>query len=150
MQVIAGGQSKSNFEGDIVDRQLQLYVSGTTLNFWQWNAFYIWRPNVLDDALLRGGPVVQRPSQGYVESDFSTDSRHTLVWAGGASYATNVRGGWGSNIYANLQYHPTSAVHQYESSAFSASDHFTFAYAPTRNPSPACTRPFGFDVVPDV
>ena len=45
---------------------------------------------------------------------------------------------------------PTSAVHQYESCSSSASDHFTFAYAPTRKPSPACTRPFGFDVVPEV
>ena len=110
MQVIAGAQTKSNFEGDVVDRQLQLYTSGTTLNFWNWDAFYIWRPNVLDDALLRGGPVVQRPGQGYIEGDFNTDSRHTLVWAGGAGYATNARGGWGSNFYANLQYHPTSAV----------------------------------------
>ncbi len=110
MQVIAGGQTKSNFEGDVVDRQLQLYVSGTTLNFWNFDAFYLWRPDLLDDALLRGGPVVKRPGQGYIEADFNTDSRHTLVWGGGASYATNVSGGWGSSIYANLQYHATSAV----------------------------------------
>ena len=110
LNVIAGTQSKNNFEGDLIDRQLHAYVGGTTLNFWQWDAFYLWRPNVMDDALLRGGPVVQRPGQAYMEGDFNTDSRHIVTWSGGASYSTNVLGGWGTNFYASALIRPTSSV----------------------------------------
>jgi hypothetical protein len=45
---------------------------------------------------------------------------------------------------------PTSAVHQYTSCSVKLSDHFTFAYTPTRKPAPAWTSPLGFEVVPDV
>lgn len=110
MTIIAGGQTSHNFEGDRVDGQLHAYVSGTTLQFWNWDAFYIYRPNVMDDALLRGGPVVQRPGQGFIEADVNTDSRHTVIWSGGASYATNVLGGWGSSFYMNAQIRPNSSV----------------------------------------
>lgn len=110
LNVLVGGQQKTNFEGDLVDRQVHFYVGSTTLQFWNWNAFALWRPPVSDDALLRGGPVVQRPAQGYAEVDFNTDSRHTLIWGGGANYAWNPGGGWGTGLSANLQYRPTSAV----------------------------------------
>jgi hypothetical protein len=110
LNVVAGGQAKNNFEGDAVDHQLQLFLGGTTLQFWNWDALYLWRPAVLDDALLRGGPIVQRPGQGYVESDVTTDSRHLLILSGGANYAWNSLGGWGSNFNMSAQYRPTSRL----------------------------------------
>jgi uncharacterized protein DUF5916/cellulose/xylan binding protein with CBM9 domain len=108
--VIFGGQTKRNFEGDLIDRQLQLYFGSTTLNFWQWDAFYIWRPSVMDDALLRGGPVVRRPGVRYVEADVNTDSRHLVTWSAGANYAATGAGGWGTNFSASALIRPTSSV----------------------------------------
>lgn len=36
LNVIVGGQTQRNFEGDLTDRQLQAYVGSTTLQFWTW------------------------------------------------------------------------------------------------------------------
>jgi hypothetical protein len=110
LNLIAGGQTSRNFEGDLIDRQLHAYMGGTTLQFWNWDAFVLWRPDLMDDGLLRGGPVVQKPAVAYVEADAHTDSRHVLILGAGASYASNRLGGWGSNLYMNALFRPTSSV----------------------------------------
>lgn len=108
--VIVGGQQQSNFEGDLTDRQAQVYVSTTTPQFWNVSSFYIWRPAVLDDRLLRGGPVVKRPGSGYTELDVSTDSRRRLVFFVNSSYSSNADGGWGGSLSTTANYRPTSNV----------------------------------------
>src|SRR6185437_5957370 len=110
LNIIAGGQTSQNFEGDRVDAQLHTYIGGQTLQFWNWSTFFIYRPNVMDDALLRGGPVVQKPGQTFVEANVNTDSRHTVIWGGDASYATNRLGGWGSSLAMSVEIRPTSSV----------------------------------------
>ena len=77
--VLVGGQQQRNFEGDLTDRQIQFYTSSTTLNFWNWDAFYFIRPPRMDDHQLRGGPVVQDPQGQYVEGG----SLHRFAAGGG-------------------------------------------------------------------
>ena len=108
--VIVGGQQQNIYEGDRTDRQVQLFLSTTTPQFWNVSAFYLWHPALLDDRLLRGGPVVQKPGSGYVEADVSSNSQHAVIFSGGAGYSTNTRGGWGNNAYFTAQFRPTSAV----------------------------------------
>ena len=60
LNVIAGGQQQNNFQGDLTDRQLHIFASTTTPQFWNLSTFYIWHPALLDDRLLRGGPIACR------------------------------------------------------------------------------------------
>ncbi len=110
LYVIVGGQNERNFEGDLIDRQLQLYVGATTLQFWNLDAVYLWHPSLMDDALLRGGPVVQKPGTGSLQTDVSTDSRHLFIVSGSANYAWNALGGWGGSYSLSAQYLPTSSM----------------------------------------
>ena len=47
--LIVGGQQQNNFEGDLTDRQLNLFASSTTPQFWNVSTFYLWHPALLDD-----------------------------------------------------------------------------------------------------
>lgn len=104
--IMVGGQEQWNFEGDLTDRQAEVWMNETLPNFWSVNTFYIWHPALMDDRLLRGGPVVQKPGTGFYELDVSSDARHRVIFNGGGSYWTNTLGGWGATFYASAQYRP--------------------------------------------
>lgn len=108
--VIAGGQQQSNFSGDLTDRQFQLFVNSTTLQFWNWDAFYLYLPRVMDDRILRGGPIALRAEQRFAQVDASTNSRSRISGSGGVGYASSELGGWGINAYVGVTWRPTSAV----------------------------------------
>jgi hypothetical protein len=76
---IVGGQQQFNFDGDLTDRQGQIYVSMQALNYWNMSAFWIYRPSLLDDRLARGGPVLKRPNSNFFSANVSSDSRKALV-----------------------------------------------------------------------
>lgn len=119
--LLAGGQQQRNFEGDLTDRQLQIYLGGTAKNFWTGHALYLWRPPVLDDRLLRGGPVVEVPQTSFASVDLSSDSRHAVIWGVNAGYASNSNGGWGNNLGASVQYRPITSVRVSVGPSWSAS-----------------------------
>jgi hypothetical protein len=106
LNIIAGGQQQTNFDGDITDRQLQLFVGGTARNFWNVNAFYIYRPDLLDDRLLRGGPTVEKPKVDVLGTNFSSDSRGRVIVHGFGEFAQNRLGGWGRSVGAGITYRP--------------------------------------------
>lgn len=108
--IIAGGQEQKNFQGDRTDRQLHIYAQTTTPQFWNVNTFYIWRPALLDDRLLRGGPTVTRPGTGFYQFSGNTDNRKNLVFFTNASYSWNTRGGWGVSAGTTANYRPSSNV----------------------------------------
>ncbi len=108
--VIAGGQQQRNFEGDLTDRQMQVYAQSTLPSFWQWNTFYIWRPALMDDRLLRGGPVVERPGAGFVSFSLNSDNRHRVIWNANGDYSWNTRGGWGTDWSVFAQYRPSTQL----------------------------------------
>ncbi|MEP6766119.1 MAG: DUF5916 domain-containing protein, partial [Gemmatimonadaceae bacterium] len=110
LNIIFGGQQQKNFEGDLTDRQLQVYAGTSTPQFWNVTTFYIWHPALLDDRLLRGGPIVTRPGTAYHELDFSTDSRKKIVLSSSANYSSNTRGGWGASVSEKINYRPSSNV----------------------------------------
>lgn len=81
---IAGGQQQFNFDGDLTDRQVQLFGYIEPRNYWDINAFWIHRPSLLDDRLSRGGPVLRRPGIDFWSTYISTDSRKPLVFEASA------------------------------------------------------------------
>lgn len=108
LSIIAGGQQQSNFDADITDRQLHFFVGGTARNFWNFNTFFLYRPDLLDDRLLRGGPTVEKPAVNVIGTNFSSDSRGRIIVHGFGEYARNRLGGWGKNGGAGITYRPAS------------------------------------------
>lgn len=108
--IIVGGQQQRNFEGDLTDRQLQVYASTTTPQFWNINTFYIWHPALLDERLTRGGPMVERPGTGFVEFDVSTDSRKRISLSTNSGYSWNDKGGWGTTLGVFARYRPSGKL----------------------------------------
>jgi hypothetical protein len=119
--VIGGGQVERNFDGDATDREVHLFASGQTPHFWTWSAFHIWRPDVLDDRLLRGGPTVKRRAARYLQGSVSSDPRRTVsVNAVGSSSWTRT-GGWATSLGVGTAYRPSSRVRLSTRPAWSAS-----------------------------
>lgn len=105
-----GTQAQRNWDGDLTDLQVPLYFQVQTPQFWFVNAFTIWKPELADDRLLRGGPVVRKPGTRFVALNVNSDSRNPVVFNLGASSSTNTRGGWGSSVNIGADVRPSSNV----------------------------------------
>ena len=106
LALIAGAQEQQNFDGDVTDRQLHAFFGMTAKNFWNVNTFYIYRPALLDDRLLRGGPIVEKPGTDVIGMNMSSDSRGRIIFHTFGEYATNTRGGYGRNLGGGITYRP--------------------------------------------
>ena len=104
MSIILGGQQQQNFDGDITDQQFHSFIGMTAKNFWNYNLCYIYRPDLLDDRLLRGGPVVEKPSVNVIGGNMGTDSRGRVSFNGYGEYAWNRMGGYGRSIGLGIDY----------------------------------------------
>jgi hypothetical protein len=107
---IAGGQTQTNYEGDRTQKQLHVYFSETTPQFWNVSTFYIHRPSTIDDRQLRGGPAIKVPTSHFIESYISTDSRHVITANVDASYYWDDKGGVSPSAYLSASYRPMSNV----------------------------------------
>ena len=107
---IVGGQQQYNFDGDLTDRQGQVFVYFQPLNYWNINAFWIHKPSVLDDRLSRGGPVLKRPGINFWSSSFSTDSRKAVVVNLFGNVGCSTEGDCDRSIGLDLQVRPVSNV----------------------------------------
>jgi hypothetical protein len=107
LNVIAGGQTQRNYDGDITtSTDAHVWVGSTTPQFWNWSTFYIWRPDgLIDDRLLRGGPSVRTVGTSFYAANLSTDSRKQWQLNANPSYSSNTAGGWGNsfNVFASFQ-----------------------------------------------
>ena len=106
LSIIVGGQEQQNFDGDITDRQFHSFIGMTAKNFWNFNLFYIRRPDLLDDRLLRGGPVVEKPSVNSIGGNMGTDSRGRVSFNSYGELARNGMGGYGRSIGVGVDYRP--------------------------------------------
>jgi Domain of unknown function (DUF5916)/Carbohydrate family 9 binding domain-like len=106
--LIGGGQRQYNFDGDKNDEQLHLFGQIQTLSYWWLSSFWIHRPDVFDDRLTRGGPVVRRPGIDYFNFNASTDSRKKIVANFGADRGCNNQGDCDHSYYVNLELRPAS------------------------------------------
>src|SRR5881409_1985843 len=105
---IAGGQQQYNFDGDLTDRQLQLFGFIQPHNYWDINAFWIHWPSVLDDRLSRGGPVLRRPGSDFWSTNVNTDSRKDVVLSGSANLSCNRDGDCSPAVSLSVQLRPAS------------------------------------------
>jgi hypothetical protein len=107
---IAGGQQQYNFDGDLTERQLQLFGYIQPLNYWNIQGFWIHRPDVFDDRLTRGGPVVRRPGVNFWSMNVSTDSRKNITLDGGADLGCTRDGDCSRSVNLSVQLRPASNI----------------------------------------
>jgi hypothetical protein len=107
---IAGGQQQYNFDGDLTDRQVQLFGYIQPLNYWNIQGFWLHRPTTFDDRLTRGGPVVQKPGIDVWSTNISTDSRKNIVFDFFAQVVTDREGFVSRNAGVNAQIRPAPNI----------------------------------------
>jgi hypothetical protein len=107
---IGGAQQQYNFDGDLNDRQIHSYFEFQTLSYWWLNTFVIWRPDLLDDRLARGGPVLKRPGITFWAANASTDRRKKIVANFGTDRGCNRDGDCDYSYYLTLELRPRSNV----------------------------------------
>jgi hypothetical protein len=90
---IVGGQQQYNYDGDRVAAQLHAYTGGQLANYWNVSFYTEQYPEVNDDRLARGGPVVRRPRGSLLSTSLSTDARKKVVFSTGHTYTSDVEGG---------------------------------------------------------
>jgi hypothetical protein len=103
--VILGNQREYNFDGDRTDTQFHTGVFGQLLNYWGVNFFAIRRTDLEDDRLLRGGPVVIRPGNWFLNTNINTDSRKRVNVSSNANWSRGDKGNmsWGAGAGVNIR-----------------------------------------------
>jgi hypothetical protein len=107
---IVGGQQQYNFDGDLTDRQGQIFAYIQPRNYWQIQGFWIHKPSVLDDRLSRGGPVLRRPGIDFWSANVSTDSRKPLVADVNGQIGCNHDGDCDRSVGVDLQIRPAPNI----------------------------------------
>lgn len=112
MFALVGAQRQVNFDGDFTDGQFHLRDGAQFPNYWSANAFYIHRPEASDDRLLRGGPVVRRAANDFVNAYVTTDSRRKVVLETNPSYQRNTEGfdSYSVNLFFRLKPAPNISL----------------------------------------
>ena len=110
LYVIAGGQQQYNWDGDLTDRQAQLFGQVQTLGYWNLSGFWIHRFGVFDDRRTRGGPVVKLPSNNFWSMNVNSDSRKNIVASLNAQHSCNSDGDCGNSASVQMELKPRSNV----------------------------------------
>lgn len=108
LTALAGLQYQNNFEGDATQKEVHVYASEQTPQFWNVSAFYIGNPSTISDKMLRGGPAVRTAPGQYVNVNVSTDSRGKVIGGWGGSHGWDDHGGTNVSLFANVSYRPAS------------------------------------------
>ncbi|MBA2244199.1 MAG: carbohydrate binding family 9 domain-containing protein [Gemmatimonadetes bacterium] len=108
--VIVGGQQQLNYDGDLTEQQLQAFGAMQFLNYWSASTFIMFQPEVYEDRLTRGGPVVRRARNWTWIANLSTDSRRQIVLATNPSYGRNAEGAYRYSANLDIRYKPASNV----------------------------------------
>jgi len=108
--VVVGSQRQYNFDGDRTDTQFHAGVFGQLLNYWQVNFFAIRRTDTEDDGLLRGGPVVIRPGNVFLNANIGTDSRKRVSLSLNPNFSRSDRGNTGFNASVGMEVRAASNV----------------------------------------
>ena len=110
MDFILGAQQQYNFDGDLTDRQIHLWGGGQTAFYWFATASAQYRPEVSDDRLTRGGPVVRRPAQQFYFATIESDTRKKLVVSVNSGFGKNAQGGSSWNLGTNVRFKPATNI----------------------------------------
>ena len=108
--IVGGAQQSQNFDGDLTNRDVHLYVQATTPQFWRWNVWTLHNFQVYDDRLLRGGPLGVLPAGDVYSANITSDSRRGVVVNVNPRYQRNSEGGFQSAVNTTVRWKPASNV----------------------------------------
>ncbi|HEV2148623.1 MAG TPA: DUF5916 domain-containing protein [Longimicrobiaceae bacterium] len=109
-QALAGGQQQYNYDSDRTAAQLHFFTGGQLPNFWDVAFYTEVYPEVSDDRLTRGGPVVRRPGGYLLHSRMGTDSRKWLVFSARANHLVDTQDGGFTSVGGSVRVKPASNV----------------------------------------
>ncbi|MGI9037759.1 MAG: DUF5916 domain-containing protein [Gemmatimonadota bacterium] len=110
LQTTLGAQQRYNFDGDLTDRQYHSSSYMELPSFWEISLFARWRPEVLDDGLTRGGPVVARAGSGFIGPWVGTDDRKKVRFEFNPEYGWSTDGGEFISLWTGITFKPASSV----------------------------------------
>ena len=110
LDFIAGGQQQYNFDGDLTDRQVHAWVGGQTAFYWWFTASAQYRPEIYEDRLTRGGPVVRRPVQRFLFASLESDSRKKLVVSINPFYGSSTENGVTRELSLDFRFKPATNI----------------------------------------
>ncbi|MGK2963592.1 MAG: DUF5916 domain-containing protein [Gemmatimonadaceae bacterium] len=138
---VLSAQQQYNYDGDRSDRQFATGLFTQLRNFWEFNIFTIYAPDMLDDGLTRGGPVVKRRGYSYNQMFVGTDRRKQISVSTNPSYLIRNEGPDQYNLNASLTWKPTSSVQLSAGPGFSKSP--SLAQFVTSGPDSTATNFYG-------
>ena len=107
---IFGGQQEYNYDGDRTSAQLHAFTGGQLANYWNLAFYSELYPEVSDDRLTRGGPVVRRPRGYFLHSRMNTDSRKKFVFSASGFYSNNAEDAVSYGFDATVRVKPAPNV----------------------------------------
>ena len=107
---IIGGQQQYNFDGDRNDLQVQNFVEAQLPNYWWVSGWIMRRPEVFEDRLTRGGPVVRRSGAWYSSVNVNTDSRKRVSFSVNPEMGRFDDGGRSIGLYTSIRAKPASNI----------------------------------------
>ena len=105
-----GAQQQYNFEGDVNMRQVMGSTYLETPFLWEFSAYTNYRPAVMDERRLRGGPVVELPDERYSELYIGTDRRKAIFFSTFLGNSSTGEGGNSYTIGGDVTIKPSSNV----------------------------------------
>jgi hypothetical protein len=108
---IVGAQQQYNYDGDLTDRQGEIWGRVTFPNYMGLSGFTIHRPPTFDALRTRGGVVVKSSGYDFYSMNANGDSRQRVSWDGGGDWAKDITDdGWVGEGYANLIVKPRENI----------------------------------------
>ncbi|HET9332339.1 MAG TPA: DUF5916 domain-containing protein [Gemmatimonadota bacterium] len=110
LQVNVGAQNRTNWDGDLEERQLHFSVYSELPNYWEISQFNLIRPSAFDPRATRGGPVVKSPGHGFHSLYMATDSRKRFVASLEPTYTWIEEGYREYALFLNFTFKPASNI----------------------------------------
>jgi hypothetical protein len=109
-QGIVGAEWQYNHDGDRTWAQVHAFSGGQLANYWDAAVYTQIHPEVSDDRLTRGGPVVRRPAEYLLHARMNTDARKKVVFSVSADYIADRDGGGYEGVSGTVRFKPAPNV----------------------------------------
>jgi Domain of unknown function (DUF5916)/Carbohydrate family 9 binding domain-like len=95
-----------NFDGQRLEERVSWSLSTTLLSFWELNVFGSATPSTVNDRLLRGGPLAQRPGSLISQFAVTSDPRKPVIVSSELTRTSDVSGALSSGIDLEVDWRP--------------------------------------------
>ena len=108
--VVLGAQQQRNYDGDLTGRELHLSGTAQLTSYWTAGAVLLLRPELDDDRLTRGGPVVRRAGAVLASGKIGTDARDALAFLFSPNVGRAADGAWSFGASLNVRWKAAPSV----------------------------------------